>query len=295
VRVHPRIDVGAGFDYNLSHVQLQQRVDLSSQAVPPGLFPANVQTFADVGILSGTDFADADLKGDGHSVGYHLGVIVRPVDRLSLGVRYLSRQRSEINDATAEFDQINTNILLGGQQLDLALGAEFAAGGPLAKQKAQTALRLPEQLSFGAAVDVTSKFRALADLVTTNWTVFDTLTIVLDEAGTVVLPQDDERTWTFRLGGEYDVSPSTTVRLGYINHGAAAPDQTVTANLPEGPRSEFTGGFGTRLGQHLQMALAYQYIKQQKRRGRIVADPTVTNGLYTFNAHLFGATFTYTF
>jgi long-chain fatty acid transport protein len=295
IRIHPRVDFGAGFDYNLSHVQLRQHLDLSSQAVPAGLFPTNVQTFADVGILSGTDFADANLHGNGHSVGYHLGLIVRPVDRLSLGVRYLSRQKADIDNATAEFKQINTNILLGGLPLDQQLAAQFGAGAPLSKQDAKTTLRLPEQLSFGAAVDVTSKFRALVDVVTTNWTVFDTLYLNLDRAGPILLPEDDDRTWTFRLGGEYAISPSTTLRAGYINHGAAAPDQTVTPNLPEGPRAEFTGGLGTRLGQRLQLALAYQYIKQQKRRGRIVSDPTVTNGLYTFNAHLFGATFTYTF
>lgn len=295
VRVHPRIDFGAGFDYNISHVQLQQHLDLSEQAVPAGLFPPNVQTFADVGILSGTDFADADLHGNGHSVGYHLGLIVRPVDRLSFGVRYLSRQRAEIDGATAEFTQINTNILLGGLPLDAQLAAQFGNGGPLAKQDAKTVLRLPEQLSFGAALDVTSKFRALVDVVTTNWTVFDTLTLDLDAAGRISLPQDNKRTWAFRLGGEYAASSSTTLRAGYIRHGAAAPDQTVVPNLPEGPRAEFTGGLGTRLGQRLQVALAYQYIKQQERRGRIVSDPAVTNGLYTFNAHLFGATFTYTF
>lgn len=295
VRLHPRIDFGAGFNYNFSHVRLRQHLDLSEQAVPAGLFPPNVQTFADVGILSGTDFADADLHGNGHSVGYHLGVIFRPVDRVSLGVRYLSRQRSEINSATAEFTQINTNILLGGQPLDAQLAPQFGAGAPLGTQNGKTVLRLPEQLSFGAAVDVTPKFRALVDLVTTNWTVFDTLVIDLAEAGRISLPQDDKRTWAFRIGGEYAVSPSTTLRAGYINHGAAAPDQTVTPNLPEGPRAEFTGGVGTRLGQKLQVALAYQYIKQQKRRGRIVSDPAVTNGLFTFNAHLFGATFTYSF
>lgn len=295
IRLHPRVDFGAGFDYNFSHVQLKQHLDLSEQAVPPGLFPANVQTFADVGILDGTDFADADLSGNGHSVGYHLGLIVRPVDRLSLGVRYLSRQRAEIDNATAEFTQINTNILLGGLPLDQQLAAQFASGAPLGKQSAATVLRLPEQLSFGAAVDVTKQFRALVDVVTVNWTVFDTLALELDKAGRINLPQDNERTWAFRLGGEYLLGDASVVRLGYINHGAAAPDQTVVPNLPEGPRAEFTGGFGTKLGEKLRVDLAYQYIKQQERRGRTVADPAVTNGVFTFNAHLFGATFTYSF
>jgi hypothetical protein len=75
----------------------------------------------------------------------------------------------------------------------------------------------------------------------------------------------------------------------------------VTPNLPEGKRSEFTLGFGTRLSRSLRMDLAYQYIDQADRRGRTgdggLAVPTtaVNNGLYTFSAHLFGATFALAF
>jgi long-chain fatty acid transport protein len=295
IRLHPRIDFGAGFDINFAHLQLRQHQDLSVQAIPPGLFPPGVDTFYKVGILSGTDFADVNLHGNGHSVGYHLGLILRPVDRVALGVRYLSRQKADIDNATAEFSQINTNILLGGLPLDAQLAPLFASGQKLGKQSGSTSLRLPEQLSFGAAVEVTSKFKALVDVVTTNWDVFDTLPISLDKAGTILLPENFERTWAFRVGGEYAVSQRTMVRLGYINHDAGAPDETVTPNLPEGPRAEFTGGLGTAIGSHLHVDLAYQYIRQQERRGRIVPDPAVTNGLYKFNAHLFGATLTYSF
>ena len=71
----------------------------------------------------------------------------------------------------------------------------------------------------------------------------------------------------------------------------------MTPNLPEGKRSELTLGFGTRLGRSLRLDLAYQYIDQGDRRGRTtdggLALPTTTvnNGLYTFTAHLIGATF----
>jgi long-chain fatty acid transport protein len=295
IRLHPRIDFGAGFDINFVHLQLRQHQDLSVQAIPPGLFPPGVDTFYKVGILSGTDFADVNLHGNGTTVGYHLGLILRPVNRVALGVRYLSRQKADVDNATAEISQINTNILLGGLPLDAQLAPLFASGQRLGKQGGSTSLRLPEQLSFGAAVDVTSKFKALVDVVTTNWEVFDTLPIALDQAGTILLPENFERTWAFRVGGEYAVSQRVTLRGGYINHDPGAPDQTVTPNLPEGPRAEFTGGLGASLGDHFHLDLAYQYIRQQERRGRIVPDPAVTNGLYKFNAHLFGATLTYSF
>jgi hypothetical protein len=50
---------------------------------------------------------------------------------------------------------------------------------------------------------------------------------------------------------------------------------------------------GTELSKGLNANLAYQYIRQQNRNGR--AGTTFNNGLYTFNANLFGAGFSYTF
>jgi long-chain fatty acid transport protein len=295
IRLHPRIDFGAGFDLSFSHVQLRQRLDLSEQSVPPGLFPGSVQTFADVGILSGTDFADANLHGNSKGTGYHLGLIARPTDRLSLGVRYMSRQHIDFEDGTVEFDQINTRILLGGQPLDAALAAQFADGATLSTQDATTAIRLPEQLSFGAAFDVTPRFRLLADATMTNWKVFDALVIRFEHAGTVTLEENFKKAWAYRFGGEYGLSDNTILRLGFLTHKGASPDESVTPNLPEGDRSEVTAGVGTALGKSLRLDLAYQYIDQADRRGRIVPDNSVTTGLYAFHAHLFGASFTYSF
>ena len=71
----------------------------------------------------------------------------------------------------------------------------------------------------------------------------------------------------------------------------------MTPLLPEGPRNEFTGGIGYRFNSRFAADIAYQYIRQNKRRGRVRepepgTSPTVAlnSGLYTFNAHLFGAT-----
>ena len=69
----------------------------------------------------------------------------------------------------------------------------------------------------------------------------------------------------------------------------------LTPNLPEAPRSEFTGGLGADLGGRIHADLAYQYINQSDRRGRSVPFGQPDNGLYTFHASLFGVSFTYAF
>lgn len=89
-----------------------------------------------------------------------------------------------------------------------------------------------------------------------------------------------------------------TLRGGYLYHTAAAPDRTVTPLLPEGARNEFTAGIGYGFSDMLRVDAAYQYIRQDRRRGRVeeigLREPpeSVNSGLYSFTAHLFGLTLT---
>jgi len=298
-----RLSLGAGFDINLSHLELKQRLDLSDQAVPG--FPFK---FGNLGVQAGTDFADATISGNATSYGFHLGALVDVTDRLAVGFRFLSRHTVDVNDGDATSDQINTNIqvqpgdpfnqigLPVGSSIDtMLLAAQFQPGGALVKQSGKTSLRLPEQYTVGGIFRATDRFRVLFDWTHTKWEVFDVIKLNFGILPTVVLEEHFENSDAFRVGGEYDISQSSVIRLGYINHNAAAPDETVTPTLPEGPRAEFTGGFGTRLGSNGHIDLAYQYIQQADRRGRTGEYGTINNGVYAFKAHLFGATFTWNF
>ncbi len=68
----------------------------------------------------------------------------------------------------------------------------------------------------------------------------------------------------------------------------------MTPLLPEGSRNEFTLGAGIALTSHWHADLAYQYIKQDDRRGTINLAAGNT-GLYKFSAHLFAAGVALTF
>jgi long-subunit fatty acid transport protein len=87
----------------------------------------------------------------------------------------------------------------------------------------------------------------------------------------------------------------TTFRAGADFHGAAAPPQTVTPNLPEGSRAEFSVGFGRAFGK-ARIDAYYMYLHQADRAGRTVP-PTValTNGTYAFMSNLFGVTLAFGF
>ncbi len=295
------VKVGGGFDINFLHLGLHQRVDLSEQAVP-GAPPGT--TFANLGIPTGTDFAQADVSGGKTGVGYHLGLIVEPTDKLSFGVRYLSRQKVDDIDGDAEFKQISTGIVLAqgnpfqvpaGTPLDAVLAPQFQPGGSLVDQGGATGVRLPEQLTLGVAFRPTDKLQVLFDYGMQNWEVWDQVILDFEILGPTILPQEFVKTHTWRFGGEYEVGGASIVRAGFLTHSAAAPDDNVTSTLPEGGRTEFTVGFGTRLGGSGHIDLAYQYINQADRRGRSREAGTPNDGIYEFKAHLFGATFTWNF
>jgi long-chain fatty acid transport protein len=298
-----RISVGAGVDIVHLHVELHQHADLSTVALPPPAPPG--VTFANLGIPVGTDFADAEVSGNAWNIGANIGMIWQATDRLSFGARYLSRQKIEVTEGTVSFNQRPTGITLAlgnpfgvpaGTPLDAVLAPRFLDDSLLGTQNGRTTLTLPDQFTVGAAFQLTPKITLLFDWQRVNWEVFDELVLQFERAGTRTIVESYRASNGFRLGGEYAWSPSTTVRGGFLTHQAAAPDQTVTPNLPEGRRSEFTLGFGTRLTHTLRLDLAYQYIDQADRRGRttdgglVVPTTAVNNGLYTFTAHLFGAT-----
>ena len=298
------VRIGGGLDFSFVKVNLRQRADVFSTTLAPGITGGNL------GIPQGTDFADINLEGDATGIGFNLGVTWQAHPRVALGARYLSQQEIYVNKATADITQIPTGIILdpgnpfgvpGGTPLDAVLAPQFSGTGALVDQTGSTKLTFPSQIVFGVAVKATAQLNLLADVQWVEWSKFETLALQFERLPQRIITESYENTIGYRFGAEYAVNGKYTARLGLLSHGAAAPDQTVTPNLPEGPRTEFTGGVGAELTPKLHVDVAYQYIDQADRRGRTtdggLAVPTaaVNNGLYTFNAHLIGATFTYKF
>jgi long-chain fatty acid transport protein len=308
-QVSPKLKLGIGVAYIASHLKLRQRADLSTQLVPPtlaALFPAPLPpgaTFAMLGVPTGTDFADATLDANGSGFAVNFGAIWQVNDRLSIGGHWLTRKQIKY-DGTAAFVPESTHLFLpqaigplpAGYPIDALLVPEFASGGPLSNGPVSTAINMPPQGSLGFAYKMNDQWSFMADYQYVVWGWFNDVDINFANAGTpdISLHPANKDTHGFRFGTEYQYNSKVQLRGGYLHHSAASPAQFVTPLLPEGARNEFSIGAGIALTPHWHADLAYQYIKQNDRRGTVNLAAGNT-GLYQFSAHLFAAGVALTF
>ena len=324
-QLSPRLSIGGGFDIVLGKVELNQRLDLAQTPVPLAGVPQGT-VFGQFGIAPGTDFANAHLEATKTTVAGHFGAILKASDRLSFGANFLTQAKFEYS-GTATFTQVPTNLVVpadltigtltipAGTPVDGLLGGPASAGGfdlfnpttgVFRSQPVTTTIRNPSQLELGLAYKLANGWTLLGDYQLTWWSQFDTLNITFPSDASGLLSrklfESYQNTSGFRFGAEWAKDAKWTFRGGYLHHGGAAPAETVTPLLPEAQRNEFTIGTTVKLAAALSADLAYQYIRQNDRRGRTrepifnqVPTTGLNNGLYDFQAHLFGVSLSYGF
>lgn len=313
-QVTPWLSVGAGFDIAFGSAELNHRLDLAQAPVPSALgLPAGT-TFGQFGIAPGTDFADAHLEATKTAVSGHFGAIAKITHQLSVGARYLMRTKFDYS-GTATFTQVPTNVVLpatvagipAGTSVDGLLSAPPPQGFGifstlLTNQPVSLTIRNPEQLVAGLAYKVRENWTVFGDYQLTWWNQAQQANFVFQNPSlNQTLYLTYHNTNAFRFGAEWVKDAKWTLRGGYLYHNGAAPAETVTPLLPEGNRNEVTGGVTVKVARGVRAEVAYQYIRQNDRRGRtrepLVGLPTtgLNNGLYTFQAHLFGVSLSYGF
>lgn len=310
----PGIALGAGLDVAIGWVRLTQRLDLSQETLTVPGFGA-VQLGA-LGIPRGTDFANARLTASGATgVGGNFGLLVDLGDRLRFGARYLTRITLDF-DGHADFTPVSTGVVLPPQNpIALALGLDpttplpldlllpqlklFEPGAPLADQSVRTRIVLPDQLTLGLGFQALPAVQLVLEWQWVHWSLFRRLNIDFSQPATPdqEIVQDFRDASDLRFGAEWAASRRWTLRGGYVRSGAAEPPQSVTPLLPESARNEITVGVGYALSDRLTADVAYMFLRQDHRRGRVTPVPSgvtptenLNSGLYEFGANLLAVT-----
>jgi len=299
-KVADGFQIGVGADYVTASAKVHRHLDASTIPIPGG----GGATLALIGVSPGTDFADALFDVTGTGWGGHVGVMWQASSKLSFGVRYMSQVKINFT-GNASFTAIQTGIALpAGNPIcnPPGLPAQCTAGTPLEtallaslpNQPASASITMPAQFVVGLAYSLTPQLKVLADYQYTDWTVFKSLDLTLKTSATTASEVENYiATNAFRAGLDWQATDGLALRVGALTHKGASPDESVTPILPEGQRFEGTVGAGIRLASMLRLDLAYQYVYQGDRRGRMieVAAPTPANnhGIFGFTANLFGA------
>lgn len=319
-----RFSIGAGAIWGHSALELRQGIDLAEQRVPvPNVPVAQQPTFARFGIAPGTEFARAELEGDGTAVGAHVGAFLRVSDRLTIGARYLTSLKFEY-EGEANFRPIATGLTFaGGNPLNLPAGtpvdavvaAQFQQGGALVAQGVRTEIEHPGQIQVGVGYRLSPATLLSADYARIQWNVFQALPVDFQgPAPDSEILEEYGNSDSFRAGLEhrFGTAPNAmrspfdgvTARLGFSFATTPAPDQTVTPLLPDMDRYDYSGGLGIPLGRRFALDAAYLYVDTKGRRGRIAERPegataaqaiSLNSGFYELDAHVFSLSLKATF
>ncbi len=194
-----------------------------------------------------------DIKGWG--TGATFGLLLKPSDRLSLGLTYRTQAKMKLS-GTMEIENLGL--------IDLPASTGTGLDVPS-----------PSWLAGGIAVKPIGRLTATFDLQWTNWAKLVGLDFAFADplwADAMTAESWQDLEWKNRLqiraGLEYALG-DFSIRAGYYNDPAPAPAETLSVLIPSFSYNSVTAGFGYAKG-HIKLDFGLEYLM-----GR---DRTVTEG-----------------
>ena len=243
VKLTDQLSIGAGFSYIYSTVLFK------------------LVEYTDLGPYGAYD-VPAELEGNGDSWALNAGLLYR-AEKFSFGFNWRSG-----------FDiDYKGDLMLDTSPIPSPLRPLFPtkAGG-------DTTFKFPNIFGVGVSVNVTEAFLLTADIHYVLWSRFDKYVVEFDDPR--LDPLETLENWkdafTFRLGGQYIISPQFSLRAGVVYDLTPQPVESMDPLLPDANRLAGTVGFGWKLAKNLVLDLAFQH--------EIFSDRTSPNrDVYPFN------------
>jgi long-chain fatty acid transport protein len=182
------------------------------------------------------------FTGDGWSAGYNLGLLWQPVKQLSAGLTFRS----------------TTSFTLRGQ-------TEFQQPPiiPLGQSPAQAGYTFPLGAVIGLSYRPTPKWNLEFDADFTDWSSFDTITIVQTKppfGGKEInpMPFNWQPSWMYEFGATRYLGRGWHVSAGYVFNENSVPDATYSPLVPDLNRHFFSIGAGVK-AKRFSFDIAYQF------------------------------------
>jgi long-chain fatty acid transport protein len=267
-KIEDRLSVGIGVEMHFSSFSLNRRLN----AVPD--VAAQTKDVAAQTLASSTD----------NEIGWNVGLMASPSESVTLGVAYRHGVQA-VYDAVASFSQIPTG--------DAAVDALVAARLPAA-QAVTVVHNLPSNVAAGLAVR-RGDWTVEGDLAWTFWSSFNTVELRYASTPSLsaTLPQAYENVLQGRIGVEYLLSPTWSVRGGYSYDHGPQPTTTVSPFLHDSNRHGFGLGGSWKYG-NVSVDLLARALAFRSRSTRSL-NQYGYDGRYETSAFQLGIGFSYRF
>jgi long-chain fatty acid transport protein len=284
-QVTPKVSIGGGVQYVYATAEIGQKVNYGGVLYLQAL--QQNPDLADPRLNENLDY-DGTLTIDNateHNFSGNLGVLVKPMDNLQVGLTWRSGVDLDIEgDITLEIPTAVTQ-LSGGLIQSL-------------ETTGKTTVSLPQVIGIGVAYQPIENLTLIGDFNWINWSVYEDIDFDF-ELNTPYFPdkanpRDWDDTIAVRLGAEYWFADKYAIRAGYIFDQTPIPDESHGPELPTSNRNNITLGFGYKWN-NLSLDLAYAHL--------FIDDRTVTEsirdpqplGKYECAGNVFGVSVGYNF
>lgn len=287
VELNERLSAAFGLIVQHSDVTLSNAIDFGSQLCAN---PATQQLCFMPDPVTGPfgpqkNDGFAEVSGTDTSMGWTVGLNLRPIDALSLGYAYRSEIKHEVS-GDADFtvpSEVAPILAATGQFVDTDGGARLV---------------LPATHTFSATWQATDRLSLMGEARLTKWRSMDEVRI---QFGNPLQPDSVEEynwhdSWFYSVGAEYMINDRLTLRGGIGRDESPIAFQYRTPRMPDEDRTWFAIGATWAAADNWEITGAYTRIHiGDDPEMDIVGGGARLTGSYDGGANLFGVSAQYRF
>jgi long-chain fatty acid transport protein len=229
-QIIPSLSVAAGLTVNYANLNLQQ-----------GLFwPAQ-------------PYDEFKFEGNGWAVGYNLGALWKPIEKISFGASFRSPTSLNLNGSTTAYNNVTTP------------SPPFPYTIPPFSQGSSANAKFPFPLNtiVGISYRPTPKWNIEFDAEYTDWNTVNTITVNQSTPAPILpasvpLTLDWQSNWYYESGVTRYFDNGWHVSGGYLFEGNAVPEQHYQPLIADQNRNFFSIGTGYK-GKRFDFDIAYEF------------------------------------
>ncbi|MFK5925373.1 MAG: OmpP1/FadL family transporter [Desulfuromusa sp.] len=280
-RLNDKLSVAGGFSFLYLDTTLEKKInqtaayvitDLQLSGGAGGALPALTDPLSDI---------DQRFEGEGWGHGFNLGILYKATDHISIGATYRSHIDIDV-EGKATFSNVDPLLAM-----------------VIADTNGNADVRLPAQATAGIAFTPNDALVIEIGVRWEDWTSTDELKVDLDYPvlgqTSDIIPRDWKSTWSYNLGGQYQINESFSISAGYLFGENAVPGSTFEPLIPDTDAHLFTLGTGWKTGAWtINAAFGYEHHDSRKKDntlgdplGSLLAGTPTGTANGTYEAHIY--------